>query len=222
MVKEATKPYKIILADDHILLRDALAGLIDNFEQFSVVGRAANGAEVIELMEYGRQTDILLMDLNMPKMDGYETAKWMAAHHPQIKVVILTMYDSEIALIRLLQLGISGYINKNIHPEELSEVLGKIAAGENYYSNQASGKIVSHFRKKPGINLAFEKLVLEERDIEFIKLTCTEMSYKEIALQMNLTLKYIDNYRIRIYEKLQVASRVELVVYAIKNGIVAI
>jgi len=101
-------------------------------------------------------------------------------------------------------------------------VLGKIAAGENYYSNQASGKIVSHFRKKPGINLAFEKLVLEERDIEFIKLTCTEMSYKEIALQMNLTLKYIDNYRIRIYEKLQVASRVELVVYAIKNGIVAI
>jgi len=219
---ETTKPYKIILADDHILLRDALAGLIDNFEQFSVVGRAANGAEVIELMEYGRQTDILLMDLNMPKMDGYETAKWMAAHHPQIKVVILTMYDSEIALIRLLQLGISGYINKNIHPEELSEVLGKIAAGENYYSNQASGKIVSHFRKKPGINLAFEKLVLEERDIEFIKLTCTEMSYKEIALQMNLTLKYIDNYRIRIYEKLQVASRVELVVYAIKNGIVAI
>ena len=219
---ETTKPYKIILADDHILLRDALAGLIDNFEQFSVVGRAANGAEVIELMEYGRQTDILLMDLNMPKMDGYETAKWMAAHHPRIKVVILTMYDSEIALIRLLQLGISGYINKNIHPEELSEVLGKIAAGENYYSNQASGKIVSHFRKKPGINLAFEKLVLEERDIEFIKLTCTEMSYKEIALQMNLTLKYIDNYRIRIYEKLQVASRVELVVYAIKNGIVAI
>ena len=108
------KPYKLILADDHILLRDALANLIDGFEEFTVVAKSADGSEVIEIIEQGKKADIVLMDLNMPKMDGYETAKWLAKQYPDIKIVILTMYDSEIALIRLLQVGVNGFLKKDI------------------------------------------------------------------------------------------------------------
>src|SRR5690349_13050093 len=127
--------YKLILADDHILLRDALANLINNFDEFNVVATAGNGEEVKTAIENSCHADIVLMDLNMPKMDGYETAKWMAQHFPKIKIVILTMYDSEIALIRLLQVGVNGFLKKDIHPSELKHALLTIAAGEYYYSN---------------------------------------------------------------------------------------
>lgn len=217
-----TKPIKIILIDDHILLRDALADLIDSFVQFSVVAKAANGEELIELIESGVRADILLMDLSMPKMDGYETAKWVAEKQPQIKTVILTMYDTEMALLRLLHLGVSGFLRKDIHPAELNEALVKVAAGEYYYSISIIGKIASHYREHPVSMQPFEKQLLTEQDIWFIKLSCTGISYKEIAIQMRLSTKYLDNYRIKIFEKLQVNNRVELTIYAIKNGIITI
>src|SRR6188508_925906 len=109
----------IILADDHILLRDALAKLINSFPQFSVIAVSANGSEVIKTIEDGKVPDIVVLDLNMPIVDGFETAAWLKANHPQIKILILTMYDSEIALIRLLQVGVRGFLKKDIHPLEL-------------------------------------------------------------------------------------------------------
>lgn len=208
--------YKLILADDHILLRDALANLINNFNEFTVMATASNGKEVISAIENGCNADIVLMDLNMPKMDGYETAKWLAQHHPEIKIVILTMYDSEIALIRLLQAGVNGFLKKDIHPAELRNALLTVAAGEYYYSNHTTIKIASLFRKKSGL----EKSMLNESEIEFLKLACTDMTYKEIAQAMQMTPRHIDTYRDALFTKLDVKSRVGLAIYAIKNGIV--
>ncbi|GAB2834087.1 response regulator transcription factor [Ferruginibacter profundus] len=208
--------YKLILADDHILLRDALANLINNFDEFTVVATAGNGLEVTELIANGYDPDIVLMDLNMPKMDGYETAKWLSQQHPQIKIVILTMYDSEIALIRLLQAGVSGFLKKDIHPTELKNALVCIAAGEYYYSNHTTNKIASLFRKQASL----EKALLNEREIEFLKLASTDMTYKEIALTMNMTPRHIDTYRDALFTKLDVKSRVGLAIYAVKNGII--
>jgi two-component system, NarL family, invasion response regulator UvrY len=144
-------PYKIILADDHILLRDAQASLINNFDAFTVTAVAGNGQEVIQAIANGCQADIALMDLNMPQMDGYETAKWLAQQHPGIKIIILTMYDSEIALIRLLKAGVHGFLKKDIHPDELKNALLTVAAGEYYYSNHTTVKIASLFRKPSGL-----------------------------------------------------------------------
>ena len=208
--------YKLILADDHILLRDALANLINNFDEFTVIATAGNGEEVIDAIENGCSPDIVLMDLNMPKMDGYETAKWLAQHHPEIKIVILTMYDSEIALIRLLQAGVNGFLKKDIHPAELRNALLTVAAGEYYYSNHTTTKIASLFRKQS----ALEKSILNEREIEFLKLASTDMTYKEIAHAMQMTPRHIDTYRDALFTKLDVKSRVGLAIYAIKNGIV--
>jgi two-component system invasion response regulator UvrY len=207
---------KLILADDHILLRDALANLINNFDEFNVIATAGNGEEVIKALENGCKANIILMDLNMPKMDGYETAKWVAQHYPKIKIVVLTMYDSEIALIRLLQAGVNGFLKKDIHPSELKNALLTIASGEYYYSNHTTNKIASLFRKQSGV----EKAILNEKEIEFLKLASTDMTYKEVAQAMNMTPRNIDSYRDALFTKLDVKSRVGLAIYAVKNGII--
>jgi two-component system, NarL family, invasion response regulator UvrY len=212
--------YKLILADDHILLRDALINLINNFDEFMVIDKAADGNEVIQAIEKGCKPDIVLMDLNMPKMDGYETAKWLVKYHPEIKIVILTMYDSEIALIRLLQAGVNGFLKKDIHPAELKNALLTVAAGEYYYSNHTTVKIASLFRKKPDNQSALEKSILNDTEIGFLKLASTDMTYKEIARAMHMTPRHIDSYRDSLFTKLDVKSRVGLAIYAVKNGIV--
>ncbi|MBS1509855.1 MAG: response regulator transcription factor [Bacteroidetes bacterium] len=211
-----TTPYTLLLADDHILLRDALANLIGNFDEFAITGKAGNGKEVIHAIENGTSADIILMDLNMPGMDGYETARWLAANHPQIKIVILTMYDSEIALIRLLQAGVHGFLKKDIHPTELKNALLTIAGGDYYYSNHTTNKIASLFRKQSNL----EKALLNETEIAFLKLASTDMTYKEIAQAMNMTPRLIDSLRDSLFTRLDVKSRVGLVIYAVKNGII--
>ena len=217
---KTAQPYKLILADDHILLRDALASLINTFDEFTVVATAGNGEEVIQAIENGCQPDIILMDLNMPKMDGYETAKWLQQNHGKIKVLILTMYDSEIALIRLLQAGVNGFLKKDIHPAELKSALLIVAAGEYYYSSHTTGKIASLFRKNTNSHSLIEKSILTDIEIEFLKLASTDMTYKEIAHAMNMTPRHIDNHRDALFQKLDVKSRVGLAIYAIKNGLV--
>lgn len=213
---------KLILADDHILLRDALAKLINNFDECSVIATAGNGEEVKLALEKGSHPDIILMDLNMPVTDGYETAKWLKQNHPGIKVLILTMYDGEIVLIRLLQAGVNGFLKKDIHPSELREALITVAGGDYYYSNHTTGKIASLFFKNQNNQSALEKSTFTETEIEFLKLASTDMTYKEIAHTMSLTPRNIDSYRDTLFEKLDVKSRVGLAIYAIKSGIVVL
>jgi len=210
----------IILADDHILLRDALAKLINSFPQFSVIAVSANGREVIKTIEGGKVPDIVVLDLNMPIVDGFETAAWLKANHPQIKILILTMYDSEIALIRLLQVGVRGFLKKDIHPLELKDALLAVSDNGYYYSHQTTGKLGSLFGKNTDTKATLEKSILSDVEITFMKYACSEMTYKEIALKMNLTPRIIDNYRDSLFDKLDVKSRVGLAIYAVKNGVV--
>src|SRR5690242_9620881 len=111
---------KVALVDDHVLLRDALASLIENFENCHVIYQVSNGKEMIEAIDTREEKpDVVIMDLNMPEMDGYQTAKWLHRNHPGILVLMLTMYDSEIMLVRMLQTGVKGFLKKDIHPAEL-------------------------------------------------------------------------------------------------------
>ncbi|MEO6723407.1 MAG: response regulator transcription factor [Ferruginibacter sp.] len=211
---------QIILVDDHVLLRDALATLINSFPEFNVLSVASNGIDVIKAIEEGNIPDIVVLDLNMPKMDGFETAAWLKNNHPDIKVVILTMYDSEIALIRLLQAGVRGFLKKDIHPMELKNALIAVAENGYYYSHQATGKLGTLFKKNNDAGNSIERAFLTDIEIDFIKNACSEMTYKEIALKMSLTPRTIDNYRDSLFDKLNVKSRVGLAIYAVKNGVV--
>jgi two-component system invasion response regulator UvrY len=215
-----TTSYKVILADDHVLLRDALATLINSFDELKVIAAASDGNNLIETITRGQIPDLVLLDLNMPKMDGFETAEWLQKHHPNVKTLVLTMYDSEIALIRLLQVGVKGFLKKDIHPNELKAALISVAENGYYYSHNTTGKLASFFQKNHGNQSSIEKAILTDLEIEFLKLASTELTYKEIADKMKITPRVIDSYRDTLFEKLDVKSRVGLAIYAVKNGIV--
>mgnify|MGYP000872938479 FL=1 len=217
---KSNKKFKVILADDHILLRDALARLINSFDEFEVISVAGNGKELVTAVEAGNVPNVVLLDLNMPRMDGYETAHWLFKKQPAVKTLILTMYDSEIALIRLLQVGVKGFLKKDIHPTELKAALLSVADNGYYYAQDTTGKLASLFQKSSARPFSLEKAMLSEIEIEFLKLASTDLTYKEIAHAMKITPRSIDSYRDSLFDKLDVKSRVGLAIYAVKNGIV--
>lgn len=213
-----SKKHQVLLVDDHVLLRDALANLINDFDEFKIAAVCSNGKEALTAIQKGAKPALAILDLNMPEMDGYETAAWLQENHPEIKVLILTMYDSEIALIRLLKLGVRGFLKKDIHPNEMRSALLSVADNGYYYSQNTTGKLASLFNRNNGSNV--EKAMLSELEIEFLRLASTDMTYKEMAQRMKLTPRAIDNHRNQLFEKLDVKSRVGLAIYAVKNGIV--
>lgn len=211
----------IILADDHILLRDALVNLINTFPEFTVIKVAADGTEVVKEIQAGTVPDMVVLDLAMPKMDGFETAAWLKMNHPQVRIVVLTMYDSEIALIRLLQVGVRAFLKKDIHPTDLKIALLSVASDGYFYSHQTTAKLGSLFEKSNDNHHSVDKSLLTDKEIKFIKYACSELTYKEIAMEMKLTPRIIDNYRDSLFDKLNVKSRVGLALYAVKNGVVS-
>jgi DNA-binding NarL/FixJ family response regulator len=216
------KKFKIILVDDHTLLRDALSSLINSFEEFSVINSLNNGTELIRALSEGYKPDLILLDLNMPVLDGFETSKWLNVNYPEIKILILTMYDSEIALIRLLKVGVKGFLKKDTHPNELRIALNAVSENGFYYSQDTTGKLANLFQKNADNQNFVEKAMLNENELEFLRLASTDLTYKEIAAQLNLSPRAIDGYRDSLFEKLDVKSRVGLAIYAVKNGIVRV
>ncbi len=213
--------YNILLADDHILLRDALATLINSFENCNILTVADNGQQVKDSLTNGAKPHLAILDLSMPLVDGYETTEWMQKNYPDVKILILTMYDSEIALIRLLQMGVRGFLKKDIHPSELKNALFAVLENGYYYSHNATGKLANLFQRSQQNQQTIEKAMLTETEIAFLKLASTELTYKEIALQMKLTPRNIDTFRDGLFIKLDVKSRVGLAIYAVKNGIIS-
>lgn len=207
----------IALVDDHVLLRAGLAGMLKE-SGYTVLFEADNGKDFIDKLKNGSEPGIVLLDINMPVMDGYTTAAWIRTHHPEIKVLALSMYDDEDAIIKMLKNGARGYILKDSHPSELKAAIESLASKGFYYSEMVTGRLMRTIMDE-------EKTTedsLTEREIEFLKLSATEMTYKEIAEQMHLSPRTIDGYRDALFEKLNIKSRVGLVLYAIKNGIVKI
>lgn len=220
-MQHKTNPtHKVALADDHVLLRTALASLIDQFEDCSVLFQVSNGKDLIAQIAQGQKPDVLLLDLNMPEMDGFAAATWLQQYHPGIHVLMLTMYDSELAMIRLLQAGVKGFLKKDIHPSELHFAIQSVMQSGYYYSHNTTGKLVNLFIKKPDNTLALERTLLSETELRFLEMVCTEMTYKEIALYMKLNPRAVDNLRDQLFDKLQVKSRIGLAMYAVRHGLV--
>lgn len=212
------KLIKVALADDHILLRDALALLVNSFNNCQVLFTATNGKEVMDHIESGEYPDVIIMDLNMPLVDGHETTRWLQNNYPQVHVMMLTMYDSELTLIRMLQVGAKGFLKKDIHPEELKFAIHSVVESGYYYTNSVTGKLINLFR-----NTQDEKIVLRNmlssQEAQFLKYCCTEMTYKEIAGEMGLSPRSVESVRDELFLRMGVKSRVGLAMYAIRHGL---
>ncbi|MDP4261149.1 MAG: response regulator transcription factor [Bacteroidota bacterium] len=214
---------KLAIVDDHKLFRDGLAELIDGFSDYKVIIEADNGNDFIQQLPVKGIPDIILLDINMKEMDGFETAEWIKAHHPEMKVLVLSMYENENAIIRMLKAGARGYVLKDIRKKELEQALSSLVSKGYYYTEMVTGKLIHAINTlddaKPGQSLK-DLVSMNPREIEFLKLACTELTYKDIAEKMNLSIHTIDGYRDALFEKLNVKNRVGLVLYAIKNKIV--
>jgi DNA-binding NarL/FixJ family response regulator len=219
-ISKMSNKIKIGLADDHVLLRDALATLIDGFGNCQVVVQASNGEELIDAIRSGRVPDVLILDLNMPKLSGWEVATWIQENHPEMRVLMLTMYDSELSLIRLLQAGVKGFLKKDIHPDELKQAIHTVMDTGYYYSNYTSSRIAQLFRVNEEGKMVLQKNLLSEQELSFLKLACSELTYKEVALEMGLNPRAVDGLRDQLFVKLDIKSRVGLAIFAIRHGIV--
>ena len=213
---------KIVLVDDHTLLRNGLTSLVES-QGNTVLFEADNGKEFLEKLDKNNLPDIVLMDINMPEMDGFETTHWLKQNHPDIKVLALSMYDNETSIIRMLKCGAKGYILKDSEPAELKAAIEAIMNKGFYYSDLVSGKLMHAINKMDDESGDLKSLVpLNDRETDFLKYACTELTYKEIADKMFVSPRTIDGYRDALFEKLHVKTRVGLVMYAIKNGVVNI
>ncbi|MEO8860622.1 MAG: response regulator transcription factor [Ginsengibacter sp.] len=210
----------VVLVDDHVLLRNGLANLIESFGYYKVLFEADNGKQFIEKLSLKLVPDIILMDINMPVMDGYETALWVRDHHPTVKILALSMYDNENAVIRMFKVGARGYILKDCEPGELKLALGDVNTKGFYYSEMVTGKLIHNINTLDDKESQAKSIIkLTDREMSFLRLTCTELTYKEIADKMILSPRTIDGYRDDLFQKLNIKTRVGLVMYAIKNGI---
>lgn len=219
---EKTNLVKVALADDHVLLRNALASLIDGFGNCKVIFQCSNGLELIEQIKLGKLPDVALIDLNMPGMDGLESSAWLQQNHPEVNVLMLTMYDSELTMIRLLQAGVKGFLKKDIHPSELKFAIQSVMQSGYYYSNHTAGKLINLFRQNTDGQMDLHKTVLSDEELRFLKLVCSDMTYKEIAQIMGMNPRTVDTLRDQLFVKLDVRSRVGLAMIAIKHGVVTI
>lgn len=215
-----TKQIQVAIADDHTLLRKALGKLISSFDDYMVLFEADNGKEIKNKIAQHVVPDLVLLDVNMPEMDGFETASWLNKNYPKIKVLALSMFSDEKTIIKMLRLGAKGYILKNIDPDELKNALDSVMKKNFYLSDYISGKIISGLHKD--VDRIDEPGPLTQREKDFLRLICTEITYKDIAAKMYVSPRTVDEYRNNLFEKLKVKSRVGLVMYAIRNGLVEI
>ena len=207
--------------DDHVLLRSGLASLIRGFGEYEVVFEACDGKDLIRQLKNSRRPDVILLDINMPEMDGYETACWLRRNYPEIKVLALSMYDTDSSIVRMLKNGVKGYIVKDIDAGELRLALDTVIDKGFYYTDMVTGKLIHTISNLDEPELRVRRILsLNERELEFMKMVCTEWTYKEIADRMYLSPRTIDGYRDALFEKLNVRTRVGLAMYAVRNGIV--
>lgn len=211
------KKIDIIIVDDHLLFSQALNGLILDFEEFNVLAALNNGSEVVNYFSGENPLPhIILMDIKMPVMNGIETTEWLSAHFPEIKVLALSMECEEDTILKMLRAGAKGYLLKDIHPTVLHHALKEVYnTGFFYTENVTKSLMNSGSNKSKENNIDFKK-----NELTFLKLACSEMTYKEIADTMFLSPKTIENYRESLFEKLNVKSRIGLVLYALKENIV--
>jgi len=212
------KKYKIVIVDDHILFSNSLKKLIEGYGDYEVTKQIRNGKALVEyLSNESDPPDLILLDVMMPVMDGKRTMDWLSTHYPEQKVLILSMDDDEVTIIHMLRNGAKGYILKDIDPAQFRVALDNVLQKGFYHSERVSSVLLGEIHKPEP-----KDIPLNDRELHFLDLVCSDKTYKEIASEMFLSPKTIDGYRAALFKKLEVKSRVGLAMYAIKNGLVEI
>lgn len=211
---------KIVIVDDHTMFRKGIALLINLFPTYEVLFDASNGNDFIQQLKDDNLPDIVLLDIKMQEMDGYATAQWIKNNYPEIKILALSTMDNEAAIIRMIKSGARGYILKDADTTELKDAFDKVIALGYYFNDLVTRKVMSHIHLLSEETMPGTMARISEKELKFLKLACSEKTYQQIANEMFVSERTVDGYRESLFQKLNVSSRVGLVLYAIKNGIV--
>lgn len=210
--------HTVAIVDDHLLIAKAIASVIEGFKGYEVLFEAENGQHFTEQLGLKNSIpDIVLLDISMPVMDGFETALWLKHNYPAVKVMALTMQDDDESLIKMIKAGAMGYLNKNVHPLELEKALNDIMTKGSYYPERFTGRLINALSNEDAYNATNVKLT--PRETEFLRYACTELTYKEIGEKMFCSARTVESYRDSLFEKLGVKTRVALVLFAVKTGL---
>ncbi len=209
---------KIVIVDDHEIIRDGIKALLTNAEHIEVVGEASNGKEAIKILIECNDVDLVLMDISMPVMNGIDATKYISENFTHPKVLTLTMHDDEVHIIKMLQAGALGYVFKTTGKNELVEAIDTIADGESYFTKEASKTIMQHFMKNKA-NSRKSTVHLTKREKEVLLLITEELTNQEIADKLFLSHRTIDTHRRNLLQKIGVKNTVGLVKYALKHNL---
>lgn len=208
----------LALVDDHSLFRKALRSVLKEFNDLEVILEASNGKELLEQLKT-IQPEVILLDLEMPIMDGAEAAALIKKKYPQIKIIILTMHKEDGLIPDLIERGVHGFLTKNSDIELLVDAIHGVKENEYFFNDKISITLIKELSIAKKINPLFKQTSLSEREREVIKLICNEYTSKEIADKLCLSHKTIDIYRANILEKTGARNTAGIVMYAVKNNL---
>ena len=213
---------KITIVDDHKIFRDGLIMLLSNFDFVSVVGEAANGEEFLELID-NVKPDIVLMDINMPKMNGIEATKQALKKYPELKVIALTSFADDEYIEQMISAGVEGYMLKRSDIEDFEKAILKVAAGGSYFSSEII-KVISRNLYKDKERKSGEQLFSQftAREKEILNLICKGLNNEQIAEVIHLSPKTIEKHKSNLFQKTETFNTVNLVIYAIKNQLISL
>ena len=214
---------KLALVDDHNLFRRGIASILGQVADFELVLEASNGQEFIDKIPR-RVPDVVLLDLQMPVLDGTATADYLRENHPLIKIIVLTMHDEDRMVLHLLEKGVSGYLLKDSDPDEVERAIRKVMNEGVYLNEFVSRAMLRKMTNKPKVStqttLYKSKILLSDREKEVLKLICEGMSTAEISDKIYLSPRTVEGHRLRILEKTGTKNTAGMVAYAFRNGLV--
>ncbi|MBL4755650.1 MAG: response regulator transcription factor [Flavobacteriales bacterium] len=213
-------PIKIVIVDDHDLVREGLVGMLGSVDGVEVVGEAENGRMAVEQANK-LHPDIIIMDVNMPEMNGIEATREVVAKNPKVKVLVLTMHSDKEYVKQMLRAGATGYLLKNTKKDGFERAIKAVYHGENYFSNSVSGLLINNYLNQGNEKIKDSKVdrLLSEREKEVLTLLCDGLINKEIGNELFISTRTVETHRRNIMQKLDVHAVADLVRIAVKAGL---
>ncbi|MGW8122255.1 response regulator [Roseivirga echinicomitans] len=209
---------KVLVADDHQVIIDGLEAIINGIEELSFAGGALNGNQVINMVE-SKPVDLVLMDINMPEMDGLECTSYLNKHYPQIRIIALSMHDNPRLAKRMIKNGASGFLLKNSNKDKILTAISEVSKGKNYFDPMLMQTFVDFDKNKSSSSFS-KKDLLTKRELEVIQLIYEEKTTGEIADHLSISTHTVESHRGNIMLKLELKNSVGLVKWAIQNEII--
>ena len=212
-----TDQINILLADDHHLFVDGLAALLERIPEFNIIGKSANGKELVDMYRL-HKPDIILTDIQMPEMDGIAATQIIRKEDNEVGIICLSMFDESEFIIDILEAGANGYLVKNADKEEIIEAIHKVMQKETYYCKKTFANLREALQRNNYKKVSRPNIT--DKELEIIKLLCEELTAKEIAERLFISPRTVEQHKLNIQEKLQVKNAIGIVVFALKHRLV--